>query len=116
VRPGITGYSVLVSIPAISAIGAAPITASALVPLALPAARAALPVATPVATPTTGMTQAATSVLTGDAGEVVQSNGAAVLSFALIAYAPIRINAIRPAIPAVLAVLPAGFTPIDTYA
>jgi len=54
--------------------------------------------------------------LTGDAGEVIQSNAAAVFANAMIAYPPIPIDPVKPTVTPVAPVVPAGFTPIDTYA
>jgi hypothetical protein len=104
--PGGRGYKDEVSISAISPVGAAP-PAPVYAPVVAPLALTANP-------PTAATT--ATSQLTGDAGELVQSYGAAALAHAMIAYPPIPISPPQPAVSAVAAVLPAGFTPIDTYA
>jgi len=105
-----------VSISSISPVGAAPLApVYAPVIVAARAVTTTPPVAAPAAAPA-NTAAVPTSQLTGDAGELVQSYGAAALAHALIAYPPIPIGQPRPAVPPVAPVLPAGFTAIDTYA
>ncbi len=104
------------SISAISPVGAAPLApVYAPVVLAARAVTTTPPVAAPVASPANNPATP-TSQLTGDAGALVQSYGAAALANALIAYPPILIAQPKPAVSPVAPVLPAGFTAIDTYA
>jgi len=114
---GIPGYTSRVSISALSPVGAAPL--ALYVPAPPPVAtRSTLPIASPVSAPAPAAAPSAapTSELTGDAGEVIQSNAAAVFANAMIAYPPIPIDPVKPTVTPVAPVVPAGFTPIDTYA